>query len=105
MIGLKEGRSMSAIARGLRRHPSTVTREVLANGGRALYGAWSAYCRARQRARRPKVAKIDHPPLLAQVSEWLEDLWSPEQIVGRLRIEYRDDPMMQVSHETIYQSL
>jgi IS30 family transposase len=105
MIGLKEGWSMSAIARGLRRHPSTVTREVQANGGRALYGAWSAYCRARQRARRPKVAKIDHPPLLAQVSEWLEDLWSPEQIVGRLRIEYRDDPMMQVSHETIYQSL
>jgi len=105
MLGLKEGRSMSAIARSLGRHASTVTREVAANGGRSPYGAWSAHCRARQQARRPKVAKIDHPPLLAQVTEWLEDLWSPEQIVARLRIEYEDDPMMQVSHETIYQSL
>ena len=36
---------------------------------------------------------------------WLEELWSPQEIAERLRIEYPDDPMMQVSHETIYQSL
>ena len=29
----------------------------------------------------------------------------PEQIAERLRIEFPDDPMMRVSHETIYQSL
>ena len=105
MIGLKAEASMSDMARELGRHTSSVTREVKANGGRALYGAWSAHCRAREQARRPKVARIDHPPLLAQVTEWLEDLWSPEQISARLRIEFGDDPMMQVSHETIYQSL
>jgi IS30 family transposase len=45
------------------------------------------------------------PALLAQVVEGLEQLWSPEEISRRLRLDHPDDPMMQVSHETIYQSL
>ena len=39
------------------------------------------------------------------MAEWLGELWSPEEIARRLRLEFPDDPMMQVSHETIYQSL
>lgn len=39
------------------------------------------------------------------MTEWLTFLWSPEEISQRLRVEFGDDPMMQVSHETIYQSL
>ena len=35
----------------------------------------------------------------------LKGWWSPEQISRRLRIEYPGDPMMWVSHETIYQAL
>jgi IS30 family transposase len=31
--------------------------------------------------------------------------WSPEQISGRLRIDFPDDESMRVSHEAIYQSL
>jgi hypothetical protein len=31
--------------------------------------------------------------------------WSPEQISGRLRMQYPDDESMRVSHETIYRSL
>ena len=45
------------------------------------------------------------PRLAGKVAEWLEQWWSPEQIAQRLRIEFPDDPMMRVSHETIYQSL
>ena len=105
LVGLSRGESMSSIARQLSHAPSTVTREVAANGGIANYGAWQARCRARQAVRRPKRAKLDHPRLIAQVTAWLEELWSPQEISGRLRLKFPDDPMMQVSHETIYQSL
>lgn len=32
-------------------------------------------------------------------------VWSPEQIAGRLRIDYPEDPSMRISHEAIYQAL
>jgi transposase, IS30 family len=105
LLGLARGESMSAIARGLGRAPSTITREVAANGGALRYGAWKAHCRAGAASRRPKPAKLAHPPLVRKVSTWLEQLWSPQEIAERLRLEFPDDPMMQVSHETIYQSL
>jgi transposase, IS30 family len=35
----------------------------------------------------------------------LQRLWSPQQVAKRLREEFPADPEMQVSHETIYQSL
>jgi IS30 family transposase len=105
LLGLARGESMSAIARSLGRAPSTITREVAANGGADGYGAWRGHCRAATSSRRPKPAKLDHPPLVRQVSTWLEALWSPQEISERLRLDFGDDPMMQVSHETIYQSL
>jgi IS30 family transposase len=46
-----------------------------------------------------------HGRLAEKVTEWLEEWWSPEEIARRLRIDFPDDPMMWVSHETIYQSL
>jgi len=42
---------------------------------------------------------------LAEVTEALEQFWSPQEIAERLRLDHPGDPMMQVSHETIYQSL
>jgi IS30 family transposase len=105
LLGLARGASMSAIARRLGRAPSTISREVASNGGARGYGAWRAHCRAAASARRPKPTKLAHPPLARQVSAWLKELWSPQEIAQRLRLEFPDDPMMQVSHETIYQSL
>src|SRR5271168_644580 len=105
LLGLARGESMSEIARSLGRAPSTVTREVAANGGAVHYGAWRAHCRAEASSRRPKPAKLAHPPLVRQVTTWLERLWSPQEVAQRLRLDFGDDPMMQVSHETIYQSL
>jgi IS30 family transposase len=58
------------------------------------------------RAARPKPAKLaSNLVLRAKVEKDLERKYSPEQITGRLRVEFPDDPEMQVSPETIYQSL
>jgi transposase, IS30 family len=104
--GLTAGLSLSTIARQLGRVPSTVTREVAANGGRRGYRAWSADRHARARARRPKPAKLAACARLRKVvEEQLELRWSPQQIARRLREDYPSDPEMWVSHETIYQSL
>jgi transposase, IS30 family len=104
-IGLRAGESFTVIAARLGKAVSTVSREVAAGGGRGAYRAWRAQQRARQQARRPKPCKLACPQLAAQVAGWLEGWWSPVQIARRLRIEFPGDPMMWVSHETIYQAL
>ncbi len=105
LLGIHRGESLSAIARRLGRSPSTVTREVAANGGRASYRIWPSHTRARECARRPKAARLDDPVLCAKVTSWLEKFWSPKEIAKRLTMDFPDDPTMRVSHETIYQSL
>lgn len=105
LLGIGRGESLSAIARSLERSPSTITREVNANGGREHYSAWHAHERAREQARRPKPCKLRKGRLLREVSRRLEQLWSPEEIARRLPLQFPDDPEMRVSHETIYQSL
>jgi IS30 family transposase len=102
-FGLARGKSMSAIARGLGRAPSSVTREVKANGGVEHYRVWPAYLRAEHQTKVTKLSQ--HPLLCAKVVKGLESLWSPEEISARLRREFPGDPTMQVSPETIYQSL
>src|SRR6516165_7723161 len=104
-VGLHGGESFTVMAARVGKAVSTVSREVAANGGRGGYRAWRAHQRARQRARRPKTPKLACPQLAAQVTGWLEEWWSPQQISRRLRIEFPGDPMMRVSHETIYQAL
>ena len=39
------------------------------------------------------------------MQDYLAQHYSPEQISGRLRVEFPDDPEMRVSPETIYQAL
>jgi IS30 family transposase len=104
-VGLERGDTLTAIARSIGRAVSTVSREVKANGGRGAYRAHVAHQAAFEQARRPKTPKLACPRLAATVAEWLESWWSPQQIAERLRIEFPDDPMMRVSHETIYMSL
>ena len=47
LVGIRAGESLRVIARRLGRVPSTVSREVAANGGRDGYSAWHAHQRAR----------------------------------------------------------
>jgi IS30 family transposase len=104
-LDLHAGDSFTAIAARLGKAVSTVSREVAANGGREWYRAWRAHQRAREQARRPKSCKLARPELAAQVTSWLAGWWSPQQIAARLRTEFPGDPMMHVSHDTIYQAL
>ena len=104
--GLEAGASSRAIARRLSRAPSTITRDVAANGGRTGYRAWQAERRAEAHARRPKLAKLARcARLRTAVERGLAVRWSPEQIAQRLRLDHPTDPEMRVSHETIYRSL
>ena len=77
-----------------------------ANGGRRGYRAIKAERAARRRARRPKVCKIaSSRRLRAKVEAKLADKWSPEEISGWLARTDPNNPELQVSYETIYQSL
>lgn len=70
--GLAAGLSFRAIARLLDRSPSTVSREIARNGGRAGYLAVKAHRRARRMARRPKISKLElNPRLRREVFERL----------------------------------
>ena len=105
-LGLARGDTFKSIAAKLGRHPSTVGREIARHGGRDGYQAWRAQRDAHARARRPKPEKLaTNPELRAAVEVMLEQHWSPEEISGRLPLEFPDDEEMRVSHETIYQSL
>jgi transposase, IS30 family len=76
LVGIRSGEPLSAIARQLGRSPSTISREVVANGGREGYSAWGAHQRARERARRPKRCKLRAGRLCDEVARRLLELWS-----------------------------
>ncbi len=94
------------MARRMGRASSSVSREVHRNGGRERYRAAEADLAAVRRRRRPKLSKLAlSAPLRAEVEARLKLLWSPKQISAWLKREHSDNPLMQISHETIYISL
>ena len=106
-VGRAGEESIRSIAARLRRSPSTISRELARNhspgGG---YRASSAHVLAYERASRPKSAKlVTNLVLREKVEQDLQRKYSPEQISGRLLVEFPDDLEMRVSPETIYQSL
>jgi IS30 family transposase len=106
-LGRARGETIRVIARHLGRAPSTVLRELRRNAERGGgYRATTAHALAYERASRPKPAKLaENVALRELVQDDLLRRYSPEQIAGRLRRQFPDDPEMWVSTETIYQSL
>jgi IS30 family transposase len=106
-LGRARGDSIRAIAAIIGRSPSTVSRELRRNAnGLGRYRATSAHALAYHRASRPKPAKLlTNLRLRSMVEADLAKKYSPEQIAGRLKVDFPDQPEMQVSTETIYQSL
>ncbi len=104
--GLKAQQSLRAIAGYLRRSPSTISREVRRNGGRARYRATQSDQAAWDRSHRSKPCKLAGNKYLCHaISAKLTRKWSPQQIAGWLMREHPDDDHKRVSHETIYRSL
>jgi transposase, IS30 family len=104
--GIARGDSDRAIGRRLRRHHTTIGREIARCGGRRHYRAHLADEQAWHRARRPKRTKLERCPELARVvEERLREDHSPEQISGWLKLTFPDNDEMRISHEAIYRSL
>lgn len=116
-----EGHSARAIALGLERAPSTITRELRRNGWRPeveqpcmgrprVAGGYNAE-RAGVRARRvrqqacPQRKLHREGALWARVRSLLERKLSPEQIAATLRKEHPEQVALQASHETIYTAI
>jgi len=105
-VGLVRGESYRTIAARIGRHASTVCRDVNTSGGRDHYRPFGAHKMACEKARRPKATKLASSPALCElVIAELERFRSPQQIAARLRADFKDQPEMWVSHETIYKSL
>ena len=99
------GYSLAAIATLLKRHRSTILREL--NRNRSSDGTYSAskaqeqYDNRRLVCRRKR--KLDDPELFALVKDrFLKEHWSPEQIQYRLR---REDSPHSISYATIYRGI
>lgn len=99
----KQGHAQSEIAKLMGRHPSTIGRELRRNSGRRGYRPKQAqrFAETRRKAsRRP--AKLENPEVHDEVQQKLTQLWSPDQIDGRLRAKFPRQPQRWVSRQTIY---
>ena len=103
---LESGYTAIRAAERLDRHHTTVRREIVKGLTGSGYRARVGQDTADEKRKRPKVRKLeDNPALLAEVLKGLRKQHSPEQIAGRLRLDFPEKPEMWVSHETIYQAL
>lgn len=97
------GASHSKMARELGRSRSTICRELERNRQGEEYVAHRAEVLARQRRKQAKRSwKLSYESLKSYVQEKLALAWSPEQIAGRLPVDFPADERMRISHETIY---
>lgn len=95
-IGRELGRAASTISRELKRGASAHGEYRMSMGQHVAF----------LRSRRPKAAKLQtNQRLRDHVQAALKAKLSPEQVSGRLLIDFPDDSEMRVSHETIYQSV
>ena len=102
----REGKGYAAIGEVLGRPRSTIWREVKRNGTKSGYEAQRAQRWYRQRREQCRPAKkLTYRPLWNLVFDKIPEGWSPEEIQGRLPIEYPEDPNMRISYEALYQNL
>jgi IS30 family transposase len=100
----ERGESIRAIARVLKRAPSTISREIRRYREPWGYEAYKAEYRAKQNRHKSKrLRKIDRlPELRTVVFQGLARGWSPQQICGRIIKNSLKADKMSISHESIY---
>jgi len=106
--GLSKGIGFRAIARNLRRSPSTILREIHKSCKRlSSYRAEKAQIITDRIARRHKkpVKLLTSHKLRAYVHTKLMNQWSPDEISKRLELDFPKNLSMRASHETIYSYL
>ena len=103
---LNENKSKSYIAKTLNRARSTISREVnkWVQSDKDKYSAelanWNAKDDYLNKRNTDKISI--HKKLRIYVFKGLLLQWTPEQIAGKLKLEYPNDPIMSISHESIY---
>jgi IS30 family transposase len=106
MRGRDAGLNPTEIGRRIRRHHTTVSREIVRNQlPDGDYHAGMAETMAKGKARRPKPFKLGDRRLCTAIEAWMDDGWSPRLIAQMLALEHPDDRVKRVSHETIYKCL
>ena len=101
-LGLWARRSIRDIAQELDRSPSTISREIGRHvpAARRQYTPRVAQERAeKNRASRGRKERLKNDTVRTYVVDKLKDGYSPEQIAGRLQIDY---PRQSISHEAVY---
>ena len=101
-LGLQEGKSLKAIARQIKVHASTVSREIKRNSTRLGRYSWRIAQESAdiRKERTPGNRGIDNNVLQEALRLLKTEDWSPKQISGYLSMksEY-------ISHETIYKRI
>ena len=102
---LNAGLDQKGIAKQLNRHPSTISRELSRGAFKNTVGYYLVSAEKRKTAKRMKAnqrfRKIENNSQISRyVAEKLQLYWSPEQIAGRLKLEFGFSILC---HETIYQ--
>ena len=99
--------SIREIGRMLGRSHSTISRELRRNASRN-----NSYCasKANEKYRNRRVAcrrepLYMHQELMTYLVDKLAQYWSPQQIAGRLPLDFPEAPHMRISHESIYRWL
>lgn len=94
----------SEIARRLKKHRSTIYRELARNT--CAWGYLPEDAQQRTDIRRwvnHRVRKMDELVVRRYVCQGLKQYWSPDQIAGRSQLDFRGEPRRQISRQTIYQ--
>jgi IS30 family transposase len=101
MAGMRLAKCLIAVTLG--KHRNSIYRELDRNSEQRLYAGAEARQQAEQRRLESKGRpKRDNTLLMTTVKKWFKKDYSPDQIAGRLKMEYPQQSEIQVSPETIY---